>query len=340
MESTTVAVDLAKSVYQVSFANRVGRVQARKRLSRPQFEKLIATTAPTRIVMEACSSAHHWARLARAAGHEPVLLPPHHVTPYVRGNKTDATDADALVRAVADPSLHPVAVKSEELQALQGIVRIREQYQDTRRARINMVRGLLGEFGVTLPRGARGIVLRLRQAVGGAPARLRSALDDAICEIANLEDRISALDRELAEIAKERADTARLATIPGVGPLTATAFVGAVPDIHGFRNARQFASWLGLTPREHSSGSTRRLGSISKRGNVHLRTLLVHGARSALLAAKRRASGGKPLSSLQRWALALQERAGHNKATVALANRMARIIWAMWVREANYDATR
>ena len=340
MEFTTVAVDLAKSVYQVSFANRVGRVQARKRLSRPQFEKLIATTAPTRIVMEACASAHHWARCAQAVGHQPVLLPPHHVRPYVRGNKTDAADADALVRAVADPSLHPVAVKSEELQALQGIVRIREQYQDTRRARINMVRGLLGEFGVTLPRGARGIVLRLRQAVGGAPARLRSALDDAICEIANLEDRISVLDRELAEIAKERADTARLATIPGVGPLTATAFVGAVPDIHGFRNARQFASWLGLTPREHSSGSTRRLGSISKRGNVHLRTLLVHGARSALLAAKRRASGGKPLSSLQRWALALQERAGHNKATVALANRMARIIWAMWVREANYDATR
>lgn len=340
MESTTIAVDLAKSVYQLSFANRAGRVHTRKRLSRPQFEKLIVATPPTRIVMEACSSAHHWARLARSAGHEPVLLPPHHVRPYVRGNKTDAADADALVRAVADPSLHPVAVKSEDLQALQGLVRIRQQYQDTRRARINVARSLLMEFGVVMPRGARGIVPRLREAVGAAPVRLREALHRVVCEIADLEDSIAALDRELTEIARTREDTARLTTIPGVGALTATAFVGAIPDIHGFRNARQFSSWLGLTPREHSSGNTRRLGAISKRGNVHLRTLMVHCARSALLAARRLASGGKDLSSLQRWALALQERAGHNKATVALANRMARVIWAMWVREANYDAAR
>lgn len=340
MESTTVAVDLAKSIYQVSFANRAGRVHTRKRLSRPQFEKLIASTAPTRIVMEACASAHHWARFAQAAGHEPVLLPPHHVSPYVRGNKTDSADADALVRAVADPSLQPVAVKSEDLQALQGMVRIRQQYQDTRRARINLARGLLVEFGVSLPRGARGIVPRLREVVSEAPARLRTSLDRVICEIADLEDRLAGLDRELAEIAQARDDTRRLMTTPGVGALTATAFVGAIPDIHAFRNARQFSSWLGLTPRERSSGNTRRLGAISKRGNVHLRTLLIHGARSALLAAKRRARGDKDLSTLQRWAIALQERAGHNKATVALANRMARIIWAMWVREEAYDAAR
>ncbi len=340
MESTTVAVDLAKSVYQLSFANRAGRVQVRKRLSRPQFEKLLASEPPTRIVMEACASAHHWARRAQAAGHEPVLLPPHHVSPYVRGNKTDSADADALVRAAADPSLHPVAVKSEDLQALQGLVRIRQQYQDTRRARINLVRGLLTEFGVVLPRGAAGIVPRLRQALGSLPRRLSATLHEVVEEIAALEDRIASLDRELAELARERDDTARLMTLPGIGPLTATAFVGAVPDIHGFRSARQFSSWLGLTPRERSSGNTRRLGAISKRGNVHLRTLLIHGARAALLAARRRARSGKALTRLQHWAVHLQDRIGHNKAAVALANRMGRIIWAMWTRELDYDPTR
>jgi transposase len=340
MESTVVAVDLAKSVFQLSFANRAGRVLQRKRLSRPQFEKRIANSASTRIVMEACATAHHWARVAHAAGHEAVLLPPHHVRPYVRRNKTDAADADAIVRAANDPSLHPVPVKSEDLQALQAIVRIRRQYQETRRERINMARGLLAEFGVALPRGARGIVPRLRQVVGGVPTRLRPALDEVISEIADLEDRIGALDRELKSIAQERDDTARLVSIPGVGALTATAFVGAVPDIASFRRARQFSSWLGLTPREHSSGNARRLGSISRRGNVHLRTSLVHGARSALLAANRLEHAGKPLSSLQRWALELQRRSGHNKASVALANRMARIIWALWTRAEHYDVAR
>ena len=340
MQSTTVAVDLAKYVYQVSFANRAGRVHTRKRLSRSQFERLIAREMPARFVMEACASAHHWARVARQAGHEPVLLPAHHVRPYVRGNKTDSADADALVRAAGDPSLHPVPVKSEELQALQALVRVRQQLQNTRRARINLARGLLTEFGIVLPRGARGIVPRLRQAVATAPMRLRATLDRVIDEIADLEARIDALGRELSELGKERTDTARLMTLPGVGALTATAFVGAIPNIHGFSNARQLSSWLGLTPREHSSGNTRRLGAISKRGNVQLRTLLIHGARAALLAARRRSSSCKPLTGLQQWALQLQERAGHNKATVALANRMARIIWAMWTREVDYDPTR
>lgn len=340
MESTTVAVDLAKSVYQVSFANRAGRVHTRKRLSRGQFERMIARHAPARIVMEACASAHHWARAARKAGHEPVLLPAHHVRPYVRGNKTDAADADALVRAVADPSLMPVPVKSESLQALQGLVRVRQQLQNTRRARINLTRGLLTEFGVVLPRGARGVVPRLRQATAGAPAPLAATLHSVIDELSDLEDRIVALDRELAALATQREDTARLMTLPGIGVLTATALVGAIPNIHGFRSARHLSSWLGLTPREHSSGNSRRLGTISKRGNTQLRTLLVHGARAALLAARRRASAGRPLTPLQHWALQLQERAGHNKATVALANRMARIAWAMWTREVNYDPAR
>jgi transposase len=339
MNATTIGVDLSKSVFQLSLSNSAGRVVERKRLSRAQYERFLVQQPPAEIVMEACATAHHWARTARAFGHQPCLLHAQYVRPYVRRNKTDAADADALLRARRDPDLKPVAVKSPDQQALQGLHRIRQQWVATRRQRITLARGLLAEFGISLPVGAAGIVRRLHAVVEGVPVVLLSALTPVVAEIGELEQRIKQLDRQLATIAKANPDIQRLMTIPGVGVIIATAMLGSVADIHRFARARQFAAWLGLTPREYSTAQTRRLGRISKRGDGYLRMLLSHGARSALLLAHRQAAkGDQTLTRLQRWVLDVEVRTHHNKATIALANKMARIIWVTWTRAEDYQA--
>jgi transposase len=337
MNATTVAVDLSKSVFQVSLANASGRIIERKRLSRAQYQRFLAELPSTEIVTEACATAHHWARTAREFGHETCLLHAQYVRPYVRRNKTDAADADALVRARRDPELLPVPVKSADQQALQGLHRIRQQWVATRRQRITLARGLLAEFGVVLPAGAVGIVRRLHEVIDRVPASLVVALTPVLDEIGTLDERIKQLDRQLTAIAKTHPVVQRLLTIPGVGVIIATALVGSVADIKSFRRARQFAAWLGLTPREYSSGQSRHLGRISKRGDTYLRMLLTHGARSALLLAHRQARNGEhTLNSLQRWVLEVEQRTHHNKATIALANKMARIIWVTWTRDEDF----
>jgi transposase len=339
MNTTTIGVDIAKSVFQLSLTNQAGRVVERKRLSRAQFQRFLAQQPKAEIVMEACATAHHWARTAREYGHEPRLLHAQYVRPYVRRNKTDAADADALPRAARDPDLRSVPVKSVDQQALQGLHRIRSQWQDTRRQRICLVRGLLAEFGIHLPAGAAGIVAKLNLALEGAPPLLASSLSTVIQEIGQLDARVRQIDRELTAVARQDAVAQRLLTIPGIGIITATALIASVPDIQAFRRARRFSAWLGLTPREYSSGQTRHLGGISKRGDRYLRMLLIHGARSALLLAHRQACKGEAaLTPLQRWVLAVERRTNHNKATVALANKMARIVWSVWTKEEDYRA--
>jgi transposase len=338
MNATTIGVDLSKSVFQVSLANAAGRIVEQKRLSRAQYQRFLAEQPASEIVMEACATAHYWARTARAFGHAPCLLHAQYVRPYVRRNKTDAADADALLRARRDPDLKPVPVKSADQQALQGLHRIRQQWLATRTQRINLARGLLAEFGIALPAGAAGIVRRLREIVDRVPTTLVTALMPVLDEIGELEARIKQLDRQLVTIATAHPDTQRLMTIPGVGVIIATAMVASV-DINSFQRARQFAAWLGLTPREYSTAQTRYLGRISKRGDSYLRMLLTHGARSALLLAHRQAAKGEhTLTSLQRWALELEQRTHHNTATIALANKMARIIWVTWTRAQDYHA--
>jgi transposase len=290
MDTTTIGIDIAKSVFQVSLANQAGRIVERRRLSRARFERFLGEQPAAEVVMEACATSHHWARTARSYGHRPRLLHAQYVRPYVRRNKTDAADADALLRAVRDPELKPVPIKSVDQQALQGLHRIRSQWVDTRRQRVCVVRAPLAEFGVHLPAGAAGVVPRLRQALNQAPPLLAGSLDTVLKEIGDLESRIREIDRTLAETAKRDSVAQRLLTIPGIGVITATALTGSVPDIHAFRRGRQFSAWLGLTPREYSSGQTRYLGRVSKRGDRYLRMLLTHGARSALLAAHRQAS--------------------------------------------------
>lgn len=337
MDTTTIGVDVAKSVFQVSLANRAGRVLSRRRLSRVGFERFRCEQPQAEIVLEACATAHHWARTAQGHGHRPKLLHAQYVRPYVRRNKTDAADADALLQAARDPQLRPVPVKSVDQQALQGLHRIRSQWVDTRRQRICLARGLLAEFGLHLPAGASAVVPRLRQALGRAPAVLHGSLEFVLEEIQDLESRLHEIDRRLGQIARRDPVAQRLLTIPGIGIITATALVGSMSDIHAFHRSRQFSAWLGLTPREYSSGQSRRLGGISKRGDRYLRMLLTHGARSALLKAHRQAAkdpGG--LSRLQRWVLEVERRTHHNKATIALANKLGRIVWSVWSREESY----
>jgi transposase len=337
MDATTVAVDLAKSVFELAIANTQWRIVSRQRLNRGQFARFLAQISPTHVVMEACGMAHHWGRLAQQHGHRVTLVPPAYVRPYVRRNKTDRADAEAILEAVRSGEVPSVPVKRREQQALVAVHRVREQWMSTRTARINTLRGILREQGILLPTGARTALLTvptiLEDAETPLPMHLRLVLASVHAEVRAIEARIRDLERELRILAEGDAVVTRLRTIPGIGLLTATALVGTVGHIHAFRRARQFASWLGLTPREHSSGHRRRLGSITKHGDVYLRCLLTHGARAVLLMAQRRESSGQPLSRLHRWAVTVHHRRGHNKATIAVANKLGRIVWAVWQKD-------
>jgi transposase len=290
--------------------------------------------------MEACGTAHHWGRTALACGHRVSLLPAQYVRPFVRRQKTDRTDATGLLDALRADGIHPVAVKTVAHQELLALHRMRQQWMRTRAARINAVRGFLREHGLALVAGpARGVAAAARlvaDAEAPLPPRLRRLLAILIEDIRTVEAHIAAIEGDLHEVADADPIVGRLMTIPGVGVLTATALVATVPHIHSFTRARRFASWLGLTPREHSSGMHRSLGSITKQGDVYLRCLVTHGARSALLAARRTATAGRPMTPLQQWALTLADRRGHNRAAVALANKLARIIWAVWSRDQDF----
>lgn len=335
MNTTHIAVDLAKSVFEVAVSHAPGRVHERHRLSRTGFRRFFATCPPAHVLLEACGSAHHWGRELQALGHDVALLPPADVARYRDGNKTDRADAKALLEAARNEAIAPVPVKSVEQQALTALHRLRQGYLQTRTSRINAVRGLLREVGVTIPTGASYVLPRARAALADEllPTYLRHALHDALEEIATLEARAQAVHDELAQLADQLPAVAVLRSVPGVGILTATALAAFVGTIHRFRSGRDFAAYLGLTPREHSSGLARRLGGITKRGNSYVRMLLIHGARSAL----RAGHVTQVPDDLRAWALALERRKGHNVAAVALANKLARVCWRVWRDQRPFD---
>lgn len=337
MDTTTIAVDLAKHVFEVAEANRAGRVTGRRRLTRTQFARFLRQQPPAHVVMEACGTAHHWGRTAQACGHRVSLLPAQYVRPFVRRQKTDRTDATGLLDAVKADGIHPVAVKTVAQQELLALHRMRQQWMTTRTARINALRGFLREHGIAVATGPARVVADVAQLVADAeapiPSRLRHLLANIVDDIRAIETHIDRVERDLRAIADADPVVDRLMTIPGVGVLTATALVATVPHIHSFPRARRFASWLGLTPREHSSGTRRVLGGITKQGDGYLRCLITHGARSALLAARRAATAQRPITPVQQWALQVADRRGHNRAAVAVANTLARIIWAVWTRD-------
>lgn len=343
MSSLTIAVDLAKNVFELAVSNTSGRITERKRLSRPQFERFWSDRLPCRVVMEACATSHYWGRRLRALGFEVVLLPPHYVRPYVRRNKTDRTDCEALLEALRCAGIHPVAIKSEDQQAILALHRMRSQWMATRTARINALRGLFSEFGVSRPGGAKRFLTELPELLQAKkdllPPGVRRLAFATYQEVRTLEDRIEEIERELASVVKEEPALEALQQIPGVGVLTATALYASVANVHAFKSGRHLASWLGLTPRESSSGGRRRLGRISKQGDPYLRMLLIHGARSALLAAERRRKAEQELTRLQAWALERASAGHRNQAAVALANKMARILWAVWKHERVFNGS-
>ncbi len=345
MNATTIAVDLAKTVFQLAEADADWQIVRTHRLTRRQFERFFANRQVKLVIMEACGSAHFWARWLAGLGIAVRLLPPRHVRRYLLGNKTDAADCAALLEAARNTKIRSVRVKGVEQQALQALHRLRSQWMATRTQRINGLRGFCREFGLAVPVGARvglrTIAALVADGASAIPAMLRSEMFATLQEVRELEARIAQLERELAAMVRNIPACQLLMTIPGIGLLTATALVAAVgTDVRHFHDARRFACWFGLTPKEHSSGESRRLGRISKAGPRYLRMLLTHGARSVLQAAARARSNGRECTGLHHWALQLDQRTHRNKATCALANKLARICFASLRSQQPFDAQR
>lgn len=326
-KSMVVGLDLAKSVFQVHGANARGKAVVRKQLKRKEVVEYFAQLPPCLIGMEACSGAHHFARRFAQQGHTVKLMAPQYVKPFVQRHKTDARDAQAISEAASRESIPSVAVKTVEQQAVLALHRVRQSLMKSRVAQINQIRGLLTEFGVVIPAGARKLQAELAGVLedgdNGLPDLLRTLVQDLRDHLRVLDTKLAHLEQRLKDWHRSNEASRRLEALPGVGLITATALVAEVGDAKHFARGRQFAAWIGLTPREHSSGGqTIRLG-ISKRGNRYLRTLLIHGARAVLKARSNKAEHA------QDWVVRVSERRGHNKAAVAQANKTARRVWAM-----------
>ena len=331
-KDTVVAVDIAKTVFEVAVSHQAGRVCRKQRLPRAQFLMSFVQMPQATVVMEACGSAHHWGRQIQRLGHDVVLLPPHQVRPYITRNKTDRADAKGILEAYRNADIHPVPVKSLPQQVLGAVHRFRSGWIASRTAQVNTLRGLLREIGLVIPEGIERVLPAVRcfvaEADSGIPDGLRATVAAACEQIEFLTEQIREAELQLEALAEQTPVVERLRSVPGIGLMTATALVAFVGDVRRFPSGRHFASYLGLTPREYSSGLRRRLGRISKRGDSYLRMLLIHGARSVLCHAKK----AKTHDRLRTWALELQSRTRHNKAAVALANKLARIAWAVWKR--------
>lgn len=327
---TTVGIDLAKNTFSLHGVDASGQVVLRKTVARARLMAVVTQLAPCTIGMEACSGAHEWARRFQAAGHTVKIMAPKFVAPYRRSGKNDGNDAEAICEAVQRPSMRFVPIKSVEQQAILTMHRVRQGFIEERTATINRVRGLLSEFGAVLPGRASEVRRGAAAAAEALPTLARHAVADLMSHLTSLDERIKSYDRELESLARSSETVQRLMTVPGVGPLGALATVATVGHAHEFRDGRQFAAWLGLVPRQWSTGGKPRLGRITKHGDAYLRTLLVMGARAALQMAAGRSD------RLSRWAIALKERRGYHRAVVALAAKNARILWAMLAHGAEY----
>ena len=330
---TTVGIDLAKNVFQIHAVDERGRVVLRKQLKRKQVAAFFANLPPCLIAMEACASSHYWARTLSAYGHSVKLMPPQYVKPYVKTNKHDAADAEAICEAVSRPNMRFVAVKTPEQQSLLALHRAREGFIKARTAQANQIRGLLSEFGLVIPKGigaiARALPECLEDAENGLPGAFRALLARLGAHLKELTRQVRELEGEIQQWHRHNAASLRLEKIPGIGPLTASALVASVGDVSHFKNARQLAAWLGLVPRQHATGGKPLLLGISKRGDGYLRKLLIHGARSVV-----RVSAHKVQPDP--WLEGLLRRRHKNVATVALANKNARIAWALLAHDRDY----
>jgi transposase len=337
MKLIRVGVDLAKSVFQVHGVDRSEKAAWRRKLSRAEWIKAVQQNVPleAEIGMEACGSAHHWARELRALGYSVKLIAPQFVKPYVKSNKNDATDAEAICEAMSRPGMRFVSAKTIDQQDVQAAHRIRSELMDQRKAKVNQIRGLTAEYGLVAPREIlhlrRAIPLWLEDQENGLSPRFRRLLTGLWDDLRVLDGRLVELDREITTIAASDPVAKRLQQLRGVGPLIATALVATVGDASQFSNGRQLAASLGLTPKQNSSGGKERLLGISKRGDCYVRCVLIHGARSMINSAKTKTD---PLSL---WVLRIAATRHPNVAAVALANKTARIAWAMIRHETDYQ---
>jgi transposase len=335
---TTVGIDLAKDVFAVCVLDLTGSVVERRVLRRDAFLRWAEHLCPCRVAMEACGSSHHWGRWFAARGHTARLIPAEFVKPFRLSGKNDAADAEAIAVAARQPTMRFVAIKSVEQQAILAWHSVRAGWHEERTALLNRTRGLLAEFGVVVARSADRFLDALATLIEDArlPYPVRSMLLEVREQLAALNLRLARCDQQIATHARTSDVARRASELLGVGPVTASALGATVPDAKIFRNGRQFGAWLGLTPRQHSSGGRTRLGHISLRGNVYLRTLLVQGARSTLQSALR--ADPAHASRLQRWIRQLHERKGYHKTLIAIANKHARMLWAMLAKGERYDA--
>jgi len=336
---TTIAVDLAKDVFQVAYGDGQGRVLSQQRItSRRAFAQQLGQWREVVVVMESCATAHYWGRQCQRLGLPVRLLPAQHVGAYRRRNKTDAADAEALLEANRNAQIKEVPVKDETQQLVLTVHRLREGWKASRTARINALRGHLLGFGQAIPLGADKAIAQASACIEKVPVALHGLLHQLLEEIRQLSQRMTDAERQIIALNKQNPAATHLQQICGIGPLTASALTASAVDVKYFKSGRQLSAWLGLTPREHSSGGSRHLGRISKRGDGYVRMLLVHGARSALsVALATRNKAPDTLNRIQRWATQLHNRIGMHKAIVAMANKLARICWAMWTYGDGYD---
>ena len=337
MKLSRIGIDLAKNVFQIHGVDRHGKTMWKRRLKRNQWLQAVSDKAGPGCVMgmEACAGAHHWARQLQSRGYSVRLIPPQYVKPYVKSNKNDANDAEAICEAMSRPNMRFVAVKSIEQQDIQATHRIRAELMTQRTAKANQIRGLVAEYGLVAPLSLRAlraaIPCWLEDAENGLTGHFRKLLHGLWADLVTLDDRVLELDREIARLANSNEVTKRLQQLRGVGPMVATALVATVGNARQYHRGRQMAAALGLTPRQHSSGGKNRLLGISKRGDVYLRALLIHGARAVVSQAKHKDD------RLSRWVTNLATRRHPNVAAVALANKTARMAWAMLRNETDYD---
>lgn len=334
MKVSLVGLDIAKSIFHLSAVNQAGKQVKKKVLKRPQVLSFFSQLEPCTVAMEACGSAHHWARQFQALGHQVKLIAPQYVKPFVKGNKNDYNDALGIAEAAQRPNMRFVPIKSLEQHDIQMVHRLRERLVKNRTALVNQIRGLLAEYGLVINKGVAAVRTELpfilEDAENGLTVMARESFFTLHEELKELDEKHQACEKKVIEINRSHEACQRLDEIIGIGPVTATAVYAAIGDGHDFENGRHFSAWAGLVPKQHSSGGKANLMGISKRGNAYLRTLFIHGARAVL-----RYAEGKE-DSFSRWATSLKERRGSNKACVAVANKLARMAWVILAKDERY----
>lgn len=336
MNVTTVGIDLAKNVFQLHGVNKHGKAVLRKQLRRHQMAEFFANLPPCLVGMEACGSAHHWARKLQHLGHTVKLMAPQFVKPYVKTNKNDAADAEAICEAVARPNMRFVPIKTVEQQAVLALHRARQGFVTARTAQANQIRGLLAEYGLVIPKGYAKLACQvpelLEDATNELPGSFRLLVQRLLEHLKELDRQVQEVEAQIVLWHRDSDLSRKLAAVPGVGPITASALVATVGNAKSFASGRQMAAWLGLVPRQSSSGGKNVLLGISKRGDTYLRTLLIHGGRAVIRAAQHKKT------QIDGWLGELLQRRHKNVAAVAIANKNARILWALLAQGREFDA--